>query len=306
MAKVGGNPDSATTDFFFNLNDNTANLDFQNEGFTVFGRVALPSQSLLATLDSLPLPPAPLAGEPTNYPVTIDGQNTTLSALPINASFADQPPLDSAQLLRIDDITQDVPILSGHNVSDNSDEGVVSATLVDSDLTLTGLAPGTSTIQIQVSDLDGNQLDVPLSFTVTVNNTLSNWATTEGLPGGQSGPLDDPDLDGRVNLLEFGLMTGGNTPDGGAQPVQGTVVDGMAKKGTLTFKVRKFANLTYAVRVSGNLGSWTTIWSTTDGFMAPNVVSAVDHPDHTLVTIKDMVPYSAGVPRFIQVQITSP
>jgi peptidyl-prolyl cis-trans isomerase A (cyclophilin A) len=40
MAKVGGDPDSATSQFFFNLADNSANLDNQNGGFTVFATVA--------------------------------------------------------------------------------------------------------------------------------------------------------------------------------------------------------------------------------------------------------------------------
>jgi len=38
MAKLGGDPDSATSQFFFNLGDNSANLDAQNGGFTVFAR----------------------------------------------------------------------------------------------------------------------------------------------------------------------------------------------------------------------------------------------------------------------------
>ena len=38
MAKIGGQPDSATNQWFVNLSDNTF-LDEQNQGFTVFGRV---------------------------------------------------------------------------------------------------------------------------------------------------------------------------------------------------------------------------------------------------------------------------
>jgi cyclophilin family peptidyl-prolyl cis-trans isomerase len=39
MAKIGGDPNSASSQWFFNLADNSANLDNQNGGFTVFARV---------------------------------------------------------------------------------------------------------------------------------------------------------------------------------------------------------------------------------------------------------------------------
>ncbi len=64
MAKLGGNPDSASSEWFFNLADNSANLDNQNGGFTVFGRVLgagmtlVDSIAALATVD-LSVPPNP-------------------------------------------------------------------------------------------------------------------------------------------------------------------------------------------------------------------------------------------------------
>ncbi|GGD71138.1 peptidylprolyl isomerase [Lacimicrobium alkaliphilum] len=39
MAKSAGDPDSAASEWFINLADNSANLDVQNGGFTVFGQV---------------------------------------------------------------------------------------------------------------------------------------------------------------------------------------------------------------------------------------------------------------------------
>lgn len=54
MAKVGGNPDSATSQWFFNLADNSANLNNQNGGFTVFGEVVGTGMDVVDLVATLP------------------------------------------------------------------------------------------------------------------------------------------------------------------------------------------------------------------------------------------------------------
>ncbi|HYP05233.1 MAG TPA: peptidylprolyl isomerase [Bryobacteraceae bacterium] len=51
MAKQEGNPNSATNQWFFNLADNTGNLDVQNGGFTVFGKIL--NDSSLVIMDRI-------------------------------------------------------------------------------------------------------------------------------------------------------------------------------------------------------------------------------------------------------------
>jgi uncharacterized protein (TIGR03437 family) len=57
MAKLGSSPNSATNQWFFNLADNSRNLNSQNGGFTVFGRVA--NTSSLAVIDRIAAVPTP-------------------------------------------------------------------------------------------------------------------------------------------------------------------------------------------------------------------------------------------------------
>ncbi len=62
MAKLGSDPNSATSQWFFNLADNSSNLDNQNGGFTVFGKIT--NAASLAVMDQIAAVPIYNEGSP--------------------------------------------------------------------------------------------------------------------------------------------------------------------------------------------------------------------------------------------------
>jgi peptidyl-prolyl cis-trans isomerase A (cyclophilin A) len=55
MAKLGGDPNSATSQWFINVGNNSANLDVQNGGFTVFGQVIGNGMDVIDAIERLPV-----------------------------------------------------------------------------------------------------------------------------------------------------------------------------------------------------------------------------------------------------------
>ena len=53
MAKLGGQPNSATSQWYFNLDDNSADLDAANGGYTVFGRVTGDGMDVIDAISDL-------------------------------------------------------------------------------------------------------------------------------------------------------------------------------------------------------------------------------------------------------------
>jgi cyclophilin family peptidyl-prolyl cis-trans isomerase len=176
MAKLpatapGGGPDSATSEFFFNLGDNSRNsaaLDSQNGGFTAFGTLRGTGQQVVnqlaaiqpqdrsgfnSALDELPL---------QNYPQPPNGN------FPTDTTAANYAFINSVAVTRKPG-AGNVDALTFAVVS-NSNANLVTATITSGDRLVlhynTGQPAGAATIVLKATDKDGDQ--VTTNFTVTV------------------------------------------------------------------------------------------------------------------------------------------
>jgi cyclophilin family peptidyl-prolyl cis-trans isomerase len=109
MAKLPNDPDSATSEWFINLADNSANLDNQNGGFTVFGQVTGDGMDVVDAIAALPVWNAgspftdlPLIDYPGNVAITTEHlvmlDINTVSDFQINAGLNDAWVNDGAEL----------------------------------------------------------------------------------------------------------------------------------------------------------------------------------------------------------------
>lgn len=155
MAKLGGDPNSATSEFFFNVADNSSNLDNQNGGFTVFANVV----SGIDTVDKINALPKANLGSFTDLPVLNNYTGNTIGGL------------DAAiNLVTINDVVVDSRgEMLTFTIVNNSNPDVVTPTIVGNKLTLAYSATntGTSVIQVRATDLSGRSVDS--AFTVRVN-----------------------------------------------------------------------------------------------------------------------------------------
>jgi cyclophilin family peptidyl-prolyl cis-trans isomerase len=159
MAKLPGNANSATSQFFFNLGDNSQSLGASNDGgFTVFGKVMSGAdQRIINTLAAFPVVNESATNSAFN---TLPLRNFS-GSFPASATAANLAMITSASIVRRTD-TLTYTILSNSNTS------VVDATIsAQHRLRLRGLAAGTATITVQATDSFGSTATA--TFTVTVS-----------------------------------------------------------------------------------------------------------------------------------------
>ena len=141
MAKLGNDPNSATNQWFFNLGNNSAILDNQNGGFTVFGQVLRDED--LATVDAIAeLPVFDAGGAFSDLPLIVkDGEQTDFVGLN-NVSLLQEDELEFA-------------------VIDNSNPELVNATINEGELVLDYASnrSGTARITLEATNLLGDSVE---------------------------------------------------------------------------------------------------------------------------------------------------
>jgi cyclophilin family peptidyl-prolyl cis-trans isomerase len=176
MAKLGSDPNSATSQWFWSLADNSANLDNQNGGFTVFGRVL--GDSDLRTLDAMAEVPSRNASA---------SLGPSFSQLPLSNSI-----LSPNNLLQFSAITiSDQPELS-YALIHNSAPELLQATLTDGQLSLRPRANQQQTVNVTIraTNLLGESLDQTLNLQLlrrpTTTATISHFSDrpeqADGIP----------------------------------------------------------------------------------------------------------------------------
>lgn len=161
MAKVGGNPDSATNEWFLSLGlngtNNPAILDRQNGGFTAFGRiVGAGSQSVVDSFNSL---------QRADYSGIITGvAGLALSEIPVNDIVAPTTP-GANSLVRVYSVNECPPVVI--SLLGNSNPSVVTAGMAGMLLYVKSLGPtGTANLTLRATNLDGNSVNYILPITI--------------------------------------------------------------------------------------------------------------------------------------------
>ncbi|MFZ2278211.1 MAG: putative Ig domain-containing protein, partial [Prosthecobacter sp.] len=159
MAKIGGNPNSATDQFFVNLGNNSSNLDRDsgspnaNGGFTAFARVAGNGMTVADAIGNLPN---------ATYSVNLGGTSTSMDNWPLTSASA---AMDTTKVVSITSAAE-VAVLS-YAVTGNTSPAVASATISGTNVQINALAGGQTNVTVTATDLDGGT--VSQTFTVTVN-----------------------------------------------------------------------------------------------------------------------------------------
>ncbi len=204
MAKVSGDPDSATSQWFFNMADNSATLGpANNGGFTVFGEVLPPGMDVLDSLFQAPVWNAAVI-------------NSAFGTLPLR-NFANTAYPDETNLLMVDGIVLLPDDLSFSARS--SDPGLVEARVEGRTLWISSPSGfGDATVTVAAEAPDGRVAETVFFVTVEkqadydgdgetgLEDAVAVLRALAGLPPPGPDAARDMDADGKMSLTEALLI----------------------------------------------------------------------------------------------------
>lgn len=165
MAKLGGDPNSATNQFFINLADNSGNLDSQNGGFTAFGRVL----SGMAAADAIAALPRFNFGSPFDE----------LPAI----GLSDPNAVARENLVAITSVSRVGELV--YTAASSDPAIAIVSVAADGRLTVdyAGVAPGTATITVRAASVFDASDFAETSFAVTLVPAATAVNSLVGLAG---------------------------------------------------------------------------------------------------------------------------
>ena len=172
MANPEDEPNGATNQWFFNLGDNSADLDNQNGGSTVFCEVL--SATDLAVIDAI------AAVDIFNG----SGLNPAFSDLPLGFNNPNNPVITGDKnFVRYSSITVNQRDELTFSISNNTNPGLSNVSIIDEQLVLDYLPDqfGTADITIQATNLLGQVIEE--TFSVTVDKILDGSRRRDTLTG---------------------------------------------------------------------------------------------------------------------------
>ena len=166
MAKVGNNPNSATNQWFFNLADNSSNLNNQNGGFTVFGQAL--STNDLATIDAIASAPI----------YNGSGLNSAFTDLPLLLDNPAQPALTKDNnFIRYSNVTVSQQEELKFTIIGNTKPNLVTPRINGKQLVLDYLPDqtGTTDISVRATNLFGEFVDYKFAVTILPNSSAKDF-----------------------------------------------------------------------------------------------------------------------------------
>lgn len=171
MAKLDGKPDSADSEFYFNVTDNSSSLDLnnQNQGFTTFGKVLGNGMQVIDAINDLP----------NDY-----GLASPFDQLPLSG-YTSGNSITSSNLVYVSTVAVVTPVT--YTVT-SSNLSLVNPRLNDDGTLVLTYQPnvvGSATIQIVATDLNGATLTTSFDVAVASGSNMSlTYANTRIEPSG--------------------------------------------------------------------------------------------------------------------------